>query len=262
MRTRRLLPLLVLAAAAPALAQFEGVLESKMTGPNVAGTTKSWVSKVGVRMEMAAQVPQGQKAGGSLKTVVLHKFAEPDLSYFVNDSARTYSVIDARQMKEQTKGAAKDDETYTVKKTGKDSVAGFSCDKASVTGSKGTEFELCVSNDILGGSAWIRSMQRRSAGEGGALVAALKGAGVEGYPVRWVTKDREGGSVTVELVSAKRQAVPASTFDVPAGYKKSDSLLGTMNPEAERQMKEAMEKMTPEQRKMLEEMMKQQKGGQ
>lgn len=261
MRTRRLLPLLLLAAA-PALAQFEGVLESKMTGPSVAGTTKSWVSKVGVRMEMTAQVPQGQASPGGVRTVVLHRFAEPDLSYFVNDAAKTYSVIDARQLKDQTKGAAKDDETYAVKKAGKDSVAGFSCDRASVTGSKGTQFELCVSNDILGGGAWIRSMQRRSAGEGGALVKAMQDAGVEGYPVRWVTKDRDGGTMTVELVSAKRQAVPASTFEVPAGYKKSDSLLGTMSPDAERQMKEAMERMTPEQRKMLEEMMKKQKGGQ
>ncbi len=249
-----------LLAAAPALAQFEGVLESRLTGQNMKGTSKSWVAKAGARIEMQMQASAEGAAGAGMKMVILHKTAEPDVSYWVNESAKSYAVIDHRQTEESAKGA-RDEETYTVKKLGKDTVAGFSCQKGLVTSSKGRQMELCVSSDVLGGSTWFRSMQSRSKpGEGGNLLKALKDAGLEGYPVRWVTKDDEGASMTWELVSAKRQSVPASTFEVPAGYRKSDSLMGAMlSPEAERQMKEAMENMTPEQRKMLEEMMKKQK---
>lgn len=250
-----------LLAATPALAQFEGVLESKLTSPDATGTSKSWVGKAGARIEMQMQPLEGPGAGAAgMKMVILHKFAEPDVSYFVNESTKSYAVVDHRQSQGTAKDA-KDDETYTVKKLGKDTVAGFSCQKGLVTSSKGRQTELCVTSEILGGGSWLRSMQPRNRpSQGGALLKALKDAGLEGYPVRWVTKDDDDTSVTWELVSAKRQSVPASTFEVPAGYRKSDSLMGAMvSPEAERQMKEAMENMTPEQRKMLEEMMKKQK---
>ena len=62
-----------------------------------------------------------------------------------------------------------------------------------------------------------------------------------------------------ELVKAEKRALPASTFEVPAGYKET-SMMGTMmSPEQQKQMEDAMKNMTPEQRKMMEEMMK--KGG-
>lgn len=255
----RTLPVLLLTAvlAFPALAQFEGVLESKLTGPGSSGTSKAWVSKAGSRIEMQMQAAaRPGTASAGMTMVVLHRNAEPDLSYIVNESTKSYSVIDNRQTQKGTPS----DETYAVKRLGKDTVAGFSCQKALLTSSKGQQIELCTSSELLGGSSWIRSMQSRGSSAGGGLVRALKDAGLEGYPLRWVTKDEEGRSTSWELVSAKRQSVPASTFEVPAGYRKTDSVMGAMmSPETERQMKEAMEKMTPEQRKMLEEMMKQQK---
>jgi hypothetical protein len=89
---------------------------------------------------------------------------------------------------------------------------------------------------------------------------ALVDAGLEGFPIRWTTKGQGRGDMTMELVSAKRQSVPASTFEVPAGYTKSESLVPFSNPEIDKKMKEALDKMTPEQRKQFEEMMKKRSG--
>jgi hypothetical protein len=68
--------------------------------------------------------------------------------------------------------------------------------------------------------------------------------------------------MTVELVSAKKESVPASTFEVPEGYTLSSSRIPFSNPEMDKKMKEALEKMTPEQRQQFEEMMKKRSGGQ
>jgi Spy/CpxP family protein refolding chaperone len=80
-------------------------------------------------------------------------------------------------------------------------------------------------------------------------------------------------STTSELVRADRKPVPASLYDL-SGYKKSEEKgLGGMSgqvqlsPEqqknvdaARRQQEEALKKMTPEQRKRIEEMMKSSQG--
>ncbi len=265
MRALRLSTLALLLASSAAFAQFEGAIEMKMTGARASGTTKALVSKVGTRTEMDMHAPEMQRQGmgGGMKMVSIVKFAEPDIVTFLNDSNKTYTVYDLRKTREQA-GPRSNPETYTVKKLGKDSVAGYSCQNFLATGSQGRQIELCVTGEILGGGAFIRSLQRRSADGGSGLMKALADAGADGYPVRWVVKSprSEDETMTMELVSAKRQAVPASTFEVPAGYTKSETGMMMSNPEMDRKMKEAMEKMTPEQRKAFEEMMKQRKGGQ
>jgi len=251
-----------LVAAAPALAQWEGVLQMKMTSQTANGTMTAAVSKVGTRTEVDMKSPEMAKQGmgSGVKMVSILKTAEPNTVYIVNDSSKTYSVIDTAKMREQTRSMrGGKEETFTVKKLGKDTVAGFSCEKALVTGSEGMTFETCISNEVGGSAAMIRAMQRR--GDSSGLVKSLADAGLEGFPIRWVThaEHGRGGDVTVELVSAKKQSVPASTFEIPSGYTKSESMMPFSNPEIDRRMKEALEKMTPEQRRQFEEMMKKQK---
>jgi hypothetical protein len=67
--------------------------------------------------------------------------------------------------------------------------------------------------------------------------------------------------MTMELVSADRRSVPASTFAIPAGYTKSESMMPMANPEMQKQMRDAMKNMSPEQRKQMQEMMKRHGGG-
>ncbi len=257
---KRLLPACILLAAAPALGQFEGTLELKMTGAEgVAGTMTSRISPVGARTEMDMKAPEGRPGAASgMKFVSIMKFANPDVAYIVNDASKTYSVVDSKKLREQTVPQAAG-ESWTVKKLGEDKVAGFACTNARFTSGSGSVVEMCLTPDILGGGTFLRDLQRRSRGSA-SLAKAMKEAGVEGwFPIRTVTKDKEGkATMTAELVSAKKGPVPASTFEIPAGY--TESQMGPagamMSPEQQKALQEQMKNMTPEQRRQMEQMMK------
>lgn len=259
MRKPGWISLAALAAALPAAAQFEGVVEMKIAMQKANGTAKAWVSKVGSRSEMEIAAPEMKQAGmGTFKLTTLVRFAEPGKSYVLNDARKTYAVVDASSASD-ARGKKAREETYVVKKLGPDSVAGFSCQNVLVTerDAAGREQELCVSTGILGSTSWFSSGRgERYASEG--MMKAIHDAGVEGYPIRMVMREKGAEAVRMELVKATKQSVPASTFEIPPGYAE-ESLVGTMmSPEAAKQMEDALSKVPPEQRKMIEEMMKKQ----
>ncbi len=270
--------LLALAVSSlPALAQFEGVIEMKMEGGGAAaamsGTGKTYVSKSAWRSEMemtranAKNDPDKLKATGGQPTfrmVVLGKLSEPGITYMINETAKTYARIDSAEM---AKNHPKDaDKKWTVKRLGKDRVAGLACENVkAVEEGKKSEFELCVTNELASGE-WIRALQAQQRSSGGLWMKALKDAGVEGYPIRMVVRESESGPVTMRMEATKveRKSLPASLFVVPPGFKET-SLFGNLSgsPEQAKQMEEAQKKMdemmknmTPEQRKQMEEMMK------
>ena len=100
------------------------------------------------------------------------------------------------------------------------------------------------------------------------IMKALKDAGAEGFIAKMISRDKTGApAVTLELVKAEKRAVPAALLEIPAGYKKQEGILGMMpgmmpiSPEQQQTINKTMEKLTPEQRRMLEGIMKK-KGGQ
>ncbi len=262
--------LAALLLAPAARAEFEGLVEGKVTGM-MPGTFKALVGKTGIRSEVemdttaVAQASKGQLPPGmsvSVKRINIQRKAEPGKVYVLEPDRKSYLVIDAGENAEAMKEVAQ--ESYTVKKLGKDKVAGFSCQKVSVSGEKSGEMEMCVSDELA--PEWAQSALQSGRGSGG-LVAALKKAGVLGYPVRWSRGDGRGGHITMELTSARRQSVPASSFEIPAGYTEQKGFGGMPggmggNPAAQKQMEEALKHMSPEQRKQIEQMRKGQKGGQ
>lgn len=248
-----------LAAAAlvlPALtaaADFEGVLESKLSGA-ASGTMRTWISKQGIRSETDVAVPQEHQAtlGKRMRSVMIVRTAEPDVTYLLDESRKTYSEI-------QSDGDDGDDTTYTAKRLGKDEVAGFSCDEV-ILRSDDEESEICVAPDLLA-DAWMRVFEGRGKSRGG-FEKALHDAGVKGMPIRWSTRGTSPEEAfTMELVSAKRRSVPASTFAIPAGYQKSAMAMPMTSPETAKQMEEAMKGLSPEERKKVEEMLKGMGGG-
>jgi Spy/CpxP family protein refolding chaperone len=70
--------------------------------------------------------------------------------------------------------------------------------------------------------------------------------------------------MTMELVRAEKKSLPSSTFQVPAGYTKAENPMAGMGggggaqlpKEVQDQIREKLSKLTPEQRKQLEEAMK------
>ena len=57
----------------------------------------------------------------------------------------------------------------------------------------------------------------------------------------------------MELVKLDRRSVPASTFEIPAGYTEAKAGMGMMSPEQQKRMQDQLSKITPEQRKAYED---------
>jgi hypothetical protein len=251
----------LLALPLAAAAQWEGALEMKITGKDVNGTSKALVGKAGARMQMEMTNPQLKQAGqGSMKMTILSRAAEPDVSYIINDAQKSYARIDLKEMEAMIPKSERE-KKWTVKRLGSDKVAGYGCERALLAqeGSD-TEQEVCVSKEIFG-SAGLFSAGRRDPSSQG-LEKALKANGLDGMPIRMVVREKgeAEAQMTMELVSAEKRSLPASTFQLPAGYTET-SMMGTMmSPEQQKQMDDAMKNLSPEQRKMIEEMMKK-KGG-
>jgi hypothetical protein len=255
---------IIAALAIPCLAHadFEGLLVAKISG-DVNGTARTWLSKAGMRSEteLTMTAPEARQAamGKGIHSVTVIKVSEPNRTYFLDENRKTYWVYDAKP------GEGSGDDGYTAKRIGKDRVAGFSCEKVVLTSASGRESELCVAPDFVAGDSWLRVLQTREQGKGAGdgIRKALLDAGVKGFPIRWSTKGgKDGrGAFQMELVSAKKQSVPASTFDIPADYRKQEMGMPFASPEAAQKMEEAMKNMTPEQRKQMEEMMKKMGGG-
>jgi hypothetical protein len=251
----------LLALPLAAAAQWEGVLDMKLTGKDTSGSAKAFVGKPGGRFEMNMTSAQAQQMGqGGIKMVVLSKTAEPGISYMINDAQKSYARIDVNEMQKNLP-KSEQDKKWTVKRLGSDSVAGYACEKALLAQEGGTsENEVCVSKEILGGAGMFGAGRRDASSQ--SLEKAMKANGLEGMPIRMVIREKgkPEAMVTWELVKAEKRPLPASTFEVPAGYRET-SMMGTMmSPEQQKQMDDAMKNMTPEQRKMIEEMMKK-KGG-
>ncbi len=251
-------------AAVSALGQTEGIAEFKSTmnteaGKAVIGTSKIYLTKGAYRAESQidyAPIVQGRKdsdkAAPTFRMTMIAKLSDPDKLYMIDDPGKTYSVMDLKKMREMGESQrkdAKDRETYTVQKLGRDTVAGLSCEKALLTSSTGSEIEVCMTRDIEATSQWISAMSRRQH-DSISWMGALKDHAIEGFPIRLSVRSRgsKSGGMTFELSRFEKKSIPGSLFEVPAGYKLTDSALEGMG--------KALGKLTPEQRRELEEAMK------
>ena len=247
--------LLIMLYAPPfARAQFEGEIHTKITTRDGSGLSKTYLSKLGARNELDIQSPKLQRISSRpYRLTTIHRFADPDLVYHVNDERKIYSVINLKKVHAQTKRF--DDETYTVKRIGSDTIAGYACEKVLLTAQNHTETEMCIAKNIADMDAWVAMMEQTTQVKSG-MFKALKDAGLEGFPVRMVMrrKGEDSPILTTEVVQAEPKSLPASLFEVPNSYQKEDVISSFATPEMAEKMKDFMHKMSPEQKKMYEEM--------
>ena len=251
------LVLSVLSARA-AMAQSEGVAEFRgattvASGQSIPSHSKVSFSGASARVDVDVDMSAiaGGAGGGSpgaYKMTIIQKASEPDRMYMLNDVQKTYSVTHLDKTSDNPSG-----ETFTVKKTGSDKVAGLACEKATVTSSSGSESELCVTKQLVASTAWLNAMNRRTGGSG--MWKALRDNGLEGFPIRIVTHHGAGSTSQIELVSFQKTSVPSSAFEIPPGYKESVSPAqgGAGGQDARRK---AIASMTPEQRKQMADMLR------
>ncbi len=261
--------LVLLLTALPAAAEFEGVMDMKMTMTDADGNStgggnlKVAVGKPGVRSEVVMQMSQM-----SVKMVMLFQNDNPDVIYRIDDHAKSYTEIKTPKDPQPVENA-QDADKYTVKKLGEEKIVGYNAQHVLVMHKTGTN-EMWVAKDFLPYDTFKRLQARQGSSGNAGMEKALKDAGAEGMPLKAIMAGPMGGKMTMEVVKADKQSLPASTFQIPAGYTKSaggmmDALGGVQSPqldEARKQMqdrlKDAMKNMTPEQRRLIEERMKQQ----
>lgn len=231
----------LLAVCVPCLAQTEGVAEFKGStvagGKTIPSSGRVYLAKNAYRMEWEVDVKDGAPskggAGGAAPTggriVIIQTLSEPDHIVNIDDARKIYSITDLREFREASPEERR--ETYTVRKTGSDTVGGYPCEKALVTSSGGTRSEICVCSELYPSSAFLALQSRRD--RSNKLVEALRAEGLDALPIRFVMRTK--GSVqplsTMELVRFEKKPVTPSLFEVPKGYTRASDTPATMAPE-------------------------------
>ena len=254
-------------AALPALA-FEGVIETKMTfnrsavgekappGAPTSMTGSGVITIKGLNSRMEQQMAMGGM--GEHKMVVIHRASEPDTTYIVNDANKTYSKHTSEKEDDASEASK-----WTVKKLGKDTVAGRSTEHVQVARQGGGDnLDVWIDKNLVSAGDLEKAFNAGGRGESGWW-AALRKEGVAGVPLKVISKNSKGETgVTWEATSVKSQSVPDSAFAIPSGYTESKGYGGMMPPGGGAQQREQMmQNLTPEQRKQVEEMMKQHGAG-
>ena len=270
--------LALLLAALPVYGQFEGVVEMKIavagmdSAASTSGTITVSVAKAGARSEASLQT--GPTA---TKTVTLLKADATNTLYRITDTDKTYTEIDLIQTREPA-GQPPASDKYAVTKLGQETILGYPSQHVLVQeknagAGKAKMIDLWSAKDLIDFATFSKLQVRRGKADfDEALAKALKDAGADGLPLRFVSTTPQGAKVTLEVVKVDKQSLPASTFEIPAGYTKSaggavDVMSGMPDPRAERankqmkrlqqNMREAMKNMHPEQRAIMEQRMKQ-----
>jgi hypothetical protein len=249
-------------SALPALA-FEGVIDMKMSGSTGSKDQKQQINGTGTltikglnsRFETVMSLP-GMTA--PTKMAVIHKASEPNVTYMVYEATKTYHRMDT---KNDEAGDRESASRYTVKRLGKDTIAGRTTEHVLITREGGEDTEVWVDRNLVSVGDLEKAFS--SGNRPGAWWSALKKEGVAGVPLKVVSKSKDGsdrGGMEATRVQAK--SVSSSEFEVPAGYTEAKAGSGgAFTPQQrEEMMKKAMERMSPEQRQRVEEMMKQHGG--
>lgn len=235
-----------------AIAQSGALIEFKMTSSKgLTGSIMTKHSEFGSIVHMNMSAPQ--MPGGGIQMVSLTKKDNPDVSYILNETNKTY--------REQKKGASKettDNNTYTVKKIGEEKINGYKCIHAVVTSGKET-YDVWNTKDFPDYAKYAEAMNSNERMGSSKREQALKDAGCDGFPVKTIHKGNEReGEMTMELVKMEKKSYSKSEFEIPAGYTKQEGGAGgAVSPVSGMKSQQEIMAMTPEERaKYIEEMKK------
>jgi len=224
-----------------AFADFKGYLDIKMSAQNVETTSRQYIANGNLRSESKVNIP----GMGEKKVTTIMKASNPDLVISIDEQNKTYSEINLKdlpmmQFEEDDEGEDEGEEAEVkVEKLGRGKVLGYNCDHVRIISEDQTT-ELWVTKDVLGFETFSE-MTRQDEKQNEGLMKSLQVSGLNGFPLKM--KEASTG-MTWEVTKIKKQNVPASKFEVPAGYKKQSMPgMGSMSQEQRDQMQKMMEKM-------------------
>ncbi len=238
--------------------KFEGILHMQISSPEGSQNGKLYISKHGTRFEMDLANPETGEV--MMEIVTFTPADEPNLLYTLNETAKTYSVMDMDKINEELSDMMpeEEDEEFTVKKLGTETLLGFKCNHVLVTDRHG-ETELWLTKDLLSAADFARLSPGKEKGRKGpaAFDLRLKKAGLDGFPLKTWEKE---SNTTMEFTEIERKNLGKSLFEVPGGYTKKETALQMMAPqisdEQMQQLKNMREGMSEKDMKEMEEMMK------
>lgn len=198
---------------------------------SVNGVTKMFVSsKGGMRSEMnMVNSFKGNKS--SVPIIVIAHSNKPDESIIIDDSAKTYSInhINRDDL------ATKEKMESTVAKVGEDKILGFNCVHAKIISKKSIgnfysivdTVDVWRSNDVPMQSTVKDLMNQFESRTGNYMYSKevsdqLKQMGCVGFMVKMQMGSKDV-SMVMQLTTVEHRDLPASMFEIPAGYKEDKS---------------------------------------
>ena len=197
--------------------QYEIKMTSKKDPP-VDDTTCSWFTNGGEgRSEMEIPIP-GIKSG---KIVSIGRIGQPRYSLQLYADSKTYglTVIDTSLI-----NGIK--ESFQITKVGTENVGGYPCTHVKMVTTTGSgmfksksEEEIWTSTSVPGYALYKRLTT--VSGIKPQMMQALDQAGANGFIVKITTAGKDN-VMTMLLIHAEEKSNPASLFEIPPGYTKTD----------------------------------------
>jgi hypothetical protein len=183
-------------------------------------------SKGDMRVEMHSDMNfRGHKS--PIPMVLIGHSSKPDESIIIDDSAKTYTIhhIDTTDLNTGIKTES------SVTKVGEEKVFGYNCVHAKIISNKkignfynSTDtINLWRSKDVPM-EASVKALFTQFESRTGSYmysketVAKLKEMGCEGFTVKMITNAKDHSTV-MQLTKSEHKTLPASMFQIPAGYK-------------------------------------------
>ena len=193
-----------------------------------------------------------KKVPGMISTKVsLILKEQPGVIYLLDSAKKSYTEMDTSKSGDMKDHAIED---YTVTVIGKEKVNGYNTIHVNIKTAK-TEIEqdMWLTTEIKDFADFLKVKTKYTGKQN--LNKALAAKGATGFPVR-IQIIQKGGGAIIDLVKAEKSDNPPSLFSLE-GYTKAG---GAQN--AEKDMMQKLEKMSPEERKKFIEDMNKQYGNQ
>ncbi len=224
-------------------------LEYKMsspTGNGMTGDMKTYYQDGNSRTEISTLAP----VVGQISMVTLLLKDKPDVVYMLDDKAKEYSEVAAKE----EAGIKDDDEKdYTVTVVGKEKINGYNTTHVKVKSKDNPEMEMWMSTEVADYKE-LSKVKSKYTGKDN-MYKALEAKGAGGFPVR-IKANEMRQVILIDLVKAEKRKNPAEMFSL-TGYKKSESANIIPGINVQDLMKN-IQNATPEERqKMMEELQKQ-----
>ncbi len=199
------------------------------TGKNISinQVSKFFVSSKGdMRSEMEVLTSaDGNKT--SVPIIIIAHANTPGESIDIDDSAKTYTInhFDSSDLNTDEKINS------TATKSGDEKVMGFNCVHARVISKKtlgsfyssSDTIDLWKSDEVPQQSSIKALMNRFESGKGNSMYSTetadqLKQMGCDGFTVKMIMNSKDINMI-LRLTKVERRNIPASMFEIPAGYK-------------------------------------------